>query len=110
MVLVHGFALDRRTWHFQRQSLAALTDPVGPAGALRPAQPRPLRARPRESCTIEQLGHDLDAVIRALAPDGPLVLVGHSMGGMTIMALAEQNPELFERAGGGRRAGVDVGR
>ncbi|MDN5751334.1 MAG: alpha/beta hydrolase, partial [Pseudonocardia sp.] len=49
----------------------------------------------RESCTIEQLGRDLDAVIRALAPEGPLVLVGHSMGGMTIMALAEDNPALF---------------
>ena len=47
------------------------------------------------------LGRDLDAVLRALAPDGPLVLVGHSMGGMTIMALAEQRPELFaERVAG----------
>jgi len=25
----------------------------------------------------------------------PIVLIGHSMGGMTIMALAEQDPELF---------------
>jgi pimeloyl-ACP methyl ester carboxylesterase len=50
---------------------------------------------PRASCTIDQLGHDLAAVLRALAPDGPLVLVGHSMGGMTIMALAEQQPEFF---------------
>jgi pimeloyl-ACP methyl ester carboxylesterase len=56
---------------------------------------------PRESCTIEQLGHDLDAVIRALAPEGPLVLVGHSMGGMTIMALADHYPELVkERVAG----------
>jgi pimeloyl-ACP methyl ester carboxylesterase len=31
----------------------------------------------------------------ATAPDGPVVLVGHSMGGMTIMALADQHPELF---------------
>ena len=30
-----------------------------------------------------------------LVPDGPVVLVGHSMGGMTVMALAEQEPELF---------------
>ncbi|HEY0698955.1 MAG TPA: alpha/beta hydrolase, partial [Micromonospora sp.] len=28
-------------------------------------------------------------------PEGPLVLVGHSMGGMTIMAFAELHPELF---------------
>src|SRR5260370_26638196 len=27
----------------------------------------------------------------------PVVLVGHSMGGMTIMALADQHPELFGR-------------
>ena len=28
-------------------------------------------------------------------PRGPVVLVGHSMGGMTIMALAAARPELF---------------
>lgn len=43
--------------------------------------------------TIEQLGRDLKAVLDVAAPEGPLVLVGHSMGGMTIMALAEQYPE-----------------
>jgi pimeloyl-ACP methyl ester carboxylesterase len=45
--------------------------------------------------TIDQLGHDLLAVLDAVAPEGPVVLVGHSMGGMTIVALAEQHPELF---------------
>jgi pimeloyl-ACP methyl ester carboxylesterase len=45
--------------------------------------------------TIDQLGRDLAAVIDATAPTGPLVLIGHSMGGMTIMALADQDPELF---------------
>ena len=33
-------------------------------------------------------------MIEALVP-GPCVLVGHSMGGMTIMALADRHPELF---------------
>jgi pimeloyl-ACP methyl ester carboxylesterase len=98
---VHGMALDRRTWHFERQTLAALDGPrVRQVLYDLRSHGRSERA-PRESCTIEQLGHDLDAVIRALAPEGPLVLVGHSMGGMTIMALAEQNPELFrERVAG----------
>ncbi|HET6856989.1 MAG TPA: alpha/beta hydrolase, partial [Streptomyces sp.] len=45
--------------------------------------------------TIDQLGRDLKAVIDAAAPEGPLVLVGHSMGGMTMMALADQYPELI---------------
>ena len=40
-------------------------------------------------------------MIRALAPDGPLVLVAPSMGGMAVMALAEQIPALFaERVAG----------
>jgi pimeloyl-ACP methyl ester carboxylesterase len=95
VVLVHGMALDRRTWHFQRRSLAELDGPrVRQVLFDLRSHGRSERA-PRESCTIEQLGRDLDSVIRALAPDGPLVLVGHSMGGMTIMALAEQNPDLF---------------
>jgi len=95
VVLVHGFALDRRTWHFQRRALAELAEPTVRLVIydLR-SHGRSERAS-RESCTLEQLGQDLAAVIRALAPDGPLVLVGHSMGGMAIMALAEHDPELF---------------
>jgi pimeloyl-ACP methyl ester carboxylesterase len=57
-----------------------------------------------ERCTIDQLGKDLDAVLQAVAPAGPVVLVGHSMGGMTILALADQRPELF----GDRIVGVGL--
>ena len=49
-----------------------------------------------EHATIDQLGHDLPRVLEEVVPEGPVVLVGHSMGGMTIMAFAEQHPELFE--------------
>ncbi|MCA1720902.1 MAG: alpha/beta hydrolase [Actinobacteria bacterium] len=49
----------------------------------------------RGASDLEQLGRDLGHVLDAAAPTGPVVLVGHSMGGMTIMALAEQRPELF---------------
>jgi pimeloyl-ACP methyl ester carboxylesterase len=102
VVLVHGFALDRRCWHFQRRALAVLSDPAvrvvlydhrGHGGSERAA---------RDTCTIAQLGADLDAVLRTLAPQGRVVLVGHSMGGMTIMALAERDPGLFTK----RVAGV----
>jgi pimeloyl-ACP methyl ester carboxylesterase len=95
VVLVHGFALDRRCWHFQRRDLAKLDDPrVHQVLYDQRSHGRSGRSAP-ENSTIEQLAHDLDAVIRAVVPDGPLVLVGHSMGGMTIMALAELRPELF---------------
>jgi pimeloyl-ACP methyl ester carboxylesterase len=95
VVLVHGLALSRRCWHFQRRDLARLTSPrvrqvlYDQRGHGRSGRPSD------ESCTIEQLGRDLDCVLRSVAPDGLLVLVGHSMGGMAIMALAEQRPELF---------------
>jgi pimeloyl-ACP methyl ester carboxylesterase len=101
VVLVHGFALDRRTWHFQRSALAGFAAPAVRTVLYDLRSHGRSERGPRESCTLEQLGHDLAAVIRALAPDGPLVLVGHSMGGMTIMALAEHDPTLFaERVAG----------
>ena len=95
VVLVHGFALDRRTWHFQRDALARLTDPAVRVVLYDQRSHGRSERASRESCTIEQLGRDLDAVIRSLAPEGSLVIAGHSMGGMTVMALAEQHPELF---------------
>jgi pimeloyl-ACP methyl ester carboxylesterase len=95
VVLVHGFALDRRCWHFQRHMLAELQSPrVRVVLYDHRGHGRSERA-PRRSCTITQLGEDLDTVLRTLAPEGPLVLVGHSMGGMAIMALAERHPQLF---------------
>ncbi len=114
VVLVHGFALDRRSWYYQRRALARNADP-SVRQVLYDQRGHGRSGVPSErSCTIEQLGRDLDVVIRSVAPDGPLVLVGHSMGGMTIMALAEQRPELFaDRVRGvafiGTSAG-DVGR
>ncbi|WP_436492341.1 alpha/beta fold hydrolase [Actinokineospora sp. HUAS TT18] len=95
VVLVHGFALSRRCWHFQRRDLAELAEPrVRQVLYDHRGHGRSERAD-EASSTIEQLAHDLDDVIRAMAPDGPIVLIGHSMGGMTIMALAELRPELF---------------
>jgi pimeloyl-ACP methyl ester carboxylesterase len=53
------------------------------------------QGRDEAPVTIDQLGRDLKAVIDAAVLDGPIVLVGHSMGGMTVMALAAQYPELI---------------
>ncbi|MEV6066732.1 alpha/beta hydrolase [Nocardia sp. NPDC052001] len=57
---------------------------------------------PRNSYTLAQLGHDLGAVIDAVAPAGPVVLVGHSMGGMTVLTYISQRPQEI----GNRIAGV----
>ncbi|MEU6269690.1 alpha/beta fold hydrolase [Saccharopolyspora shandongensis] len=95
VVLVHGFALDSRCWHFQRRDLPELTEPrVRLVLFDHRSHGRSGHSAKRNS-TIDQLGRDLDAVLRSAASRGPIVLVGHSMGGMSIMALAEQRPELF---------------
>ncbi|HVE97403.1 MAG TPA: alpha/beta hydrolase [Pseudonocardiaceae bacterium] len=101
VILLHGWTLDRRAWLFQRHDLAHCTTPrVRQVLYDHRSHGRSGRS-PRHACTIEQLGRDLDAVIRVAAPEGQIVLIGHSLGGMTIMALAEHNPELFaERISG----------
>lgn len=48
---------------------------------------------PASTYTIDQLGRDLDAVIAAVAPTGPLLLIGHSMGGMAALTYARQRPD-----------------
>ena len=46
---------------------------------------------------LAQLGQDLEAVLAVVAPRGPVVLVGHSMGGMLGARFAIQHPEAVER-------------
>lgn len=95
VVFVHGYCLDMGTWHFQRRGLAQLSSPrirmvfFDQRGHGRSGQGE------ASNYTIDQLGRDLEAVIHTAAPNGPLVLCGHSMGGMAVMALAEQRPALF---------------
>jgi pimeloyl-ACP methyl ester carboxylesterase len=95
VVLVHGFALDMGTFHFQRKELSAVDRPRLRIIAYdQPGHGHSGRLAAGDY-TIDALGEALRKVIEELAPKGPLVLVGHSMGGMTIMALAERHPELF---------------
>lgn len=96
IVYSHGYCLNLTAWHFQRQAFRGKYRQV--------FYDQRSHGRSQRSdhghATIEQLGHDLRAVVEQLAPDGPLVLVGHSMGGMSIMSLADEHPDLFERVVG----------
>ncbi|MFI6899845.1 alpha/beta fold hydrolase [Nonomuraea sp. NPDC050394] len=90
IVLCHGYCLNLESWHYQRRDLReeyrlVLWD--------QRSHGRSQRAAPEDS-TIDRLGDDLAEVLERFVP-GPCVLVGHSMGGMTIMALADRHPELF---------------
>lgn len=91
IVFVHGYALNLDCWHFQRGYFRGKHRLVffdqrshGESGKS-----------DKEHATIDQLGDDLLRVLDELVPDGPVVLVGHSMGGMAIMAFAERHPEVF---------------
>ena len=100
VVFVHGYSLSLDSWHFQR---AAYRGRVRAVFYDQRSHGRSGRSTPGHA-TIEQLGRDLRTVLDTVAPQGPVVLVGHSMGGMTILALAEEHPELF----GGRVVGVGL--
>lgn len=57
--------------------------------------------RSRKRIGIDNLADDLAEVISQLAPTGRVVLVGHSLGGMTTLVLARRHPDLFrERVAG----------
>jgi pimeloyl-ACP methyl ester carboxylesterase len=91
IIFAHGFALNSDEFHYQRRDLRHLArmvfydhrghgrSEIGDLSSLR----------------IDQLAADLDAVISTTTPSGPIVLVGHSTGGMAVQALAAQRPDLF---------------
>ncbi|MGW4294116.1 alpha/beta fold hydrolase [Micromonospora chersina] len=101
-ILLHGWTLDGRSWHRQ---LADLRDRFGERVRVVTYD---ARGHGRSSCmalrtaTLAQLGDDLAAVVDQVVPSGRIVLVGHSMGGMTVMEYAHRHPEHFA----GRTAGL----
>jgi pimeloyl-ACP methyl ester carboxylesterase len=98
LVFLHGVTLDLTTWYYQWRSLSdrfrcVLFDQRAHGRSGLP---------PEGDYSIHALGRDLKAVLDHAVPDGPVVLVGHSMGGMAILTMALEHPEEFE----GRVAGV----
>lgn len=92
LLFTHGFCLHQDCWHYQRSEFSGeyrmvFWDQRGHGRS------DPLKAG--ADLSINVTGEDLYAVIEATCPTGPIILIGHSMGGMTMMALAEAHPELF---------------
>lgn len=85
VVFSHGYCMSMLSWVFQRRALrdmgyrVVLWDQRGHGRS---------GVGDRDSYDIDQLGEDLLMVIQATTPDSPVVMVGHSMGGMTMMAMA----------------------
>ncbi|MFL6138349.1 MAG: alpha/beta fold hydrolase [Frankiaceae bacterium] len=95
VVLVHGWTVTMTSWHYQQRDLGGHEQPLGRLVLYDQRSHGRSGPGARERSTIDQLGADLYAVLQAVAPRGPVLLVGQSMGGMTIMALADRHPELF---------------
>jgi pimeloyl-ACP methyl ester carboxylesterase len=94
VIFSHGYCMTQDSWHYQRRDLADEAD-VRMVFWDQRSHGRSGRSDLAHA-TIDQCGDDLLAVIEATTTPGrPVVLVGHSMGGMTIMALADRHPELF---------------
>jgi pimeloyl-ACP methyl ester carboxylesterase len=97
IVFAHGFCVRMGSFHFQRTALAArwgdqvrmvFYDQRGHGQSASAAT---------ETYTVPQLGLDLETVLAVMVPVGPVVLVGHSMGGMTVLSHARQFPQRYPR-------------
>ena len=97
VVFAHGFCQRMGAFHFQRAALAqrwgeqvrmVFYDQRGHGQS---------GSAPFETYTVEQLGKDLETILQVMVPRGPVVVVGHSMGGMTVLSHARQFPENYGR-------------
>ncbi len=95
VLLAHGWTLSQRSWDPVVRILRMLAPPEQLRIVSYDQRHHGRSGRGGQAPDIDLLGDDLHRVITEVAPTGPLVLAGHSMGGMTIMALAAQRPELF---------------
>src|SRR4030095_14211459 len=96
VLLVHGWTCSTRSWHNQVEDLPEI---LGPDAVRVVAYDHRGHGRsdaaPDGSMRIEQLADDLATVLDTVVGAGPVVYAGHSMGRMTLMALADARPELF---------------
>ncbi|WP_456697971.1 alpha/beta fold hydrolase [Aeromicrobium sp. P5_D10] len=98
MIFLHGWVENIDLWHYQRLALRGRVRMVFVD----------LRSHGRsgrsyaDNSSLDEIADDVLTVIKQIVPRGPIVLIGHSMGGMAIMKLAQSQPDLF----GGRVKGV----
>ncbi|GAB3378259.1 alpha/beta fold hydrolase [Lysobacter fragariae] len=94
VVLAHGFALAARAWAYQVRDLRHTHRVIAYDARGHGESDRPLPSH----YTVEALGHDLQAVLAGCLPENErAVVVGHSMGGIGVMAWAKLYPAEVER-------------
>ncbi|MBH0781789.1 alpha/beta fold hydrolase [Nocardia bovistercoris] len=91
VVLLHGHCLRSESWTSVRDELLRRYPGARVVGYDHRGHGSSGRST-RHTYTLDQLADDLRDVLDAVAPTGPVVLVGHSMGGMTALTYAARNP------------------
>jgi pimeloyl-ACP methyl ester carboxylesterase len=105
VVFAHGWGMGIRFWLHQLQQLAPdhqviAYDQRGHGGSGHVGE---------DGFTIDALGRDLADVVHAFTrPDLPVVVVGHSLGGMSVLASARDG-RLLDRASGAVLADTGAG-
>ncbi len=96
VVLAHGWILTGRAWHEQ---VVRLQDRYR---LVTYDQPGHGRSSPPASGAydLDLLGDTLAAVVEAATEPGPLVVAGHSLGGMGILNAVRRHPAVRERLAG----------
>jgi len=89
VVFAHGFSLNSTTWHHQMRDLSSeirivMFDHRGHGYSGLP---------PSDDWSLDALANDLESVIRDAANREPVIVVGHSMGGMTLLRYCELFPD-----------------
>jgi pimeloyl-ACP methyl ester carboxylesterase len=95
VVFAHGWCLRMGAFHFQR---ARLEEEWGSQVRMVFYDQRGHGQSGQASTdtyTVPQLGRDLETVLQVMVPRGPVVLVGHSIGGMTVLSHARQPPQRY---------------
>jgi len=100
LLFSHGFGLDMTTWREQWGDLGVDFRCVAIDHRAHGRSEVPVTA----DLSLRTLGRDLASVVEVVSPGAPVVAVGHSIGGMAVLALADEQPELF----GDRIAGAAI--
>lgn len=102
VLLVHGWTLTHHTWDQVVERLRAERPEVALVRFDLREHGRSTAGRAGLAPSVRRLGDDVATVVRSVRPGGQVVLVGHSMGAMALMAWAARHLDEI----GSRTAGV----
>ncbi|MCS4535432.1 alpha/beta fold hydrolase [Corynebacterium sp. HS2168-gen11] len=96
VVFVHGYTLAATVWHFQ---IAALSDTIR-CVAMDLRGHGNSAVTPVEECTVDGAADDVMAVLDDADLRGPIIFVGHSLGGMVVLNFLRRYPQFRHNCAG----------